>query len=109
TTIVDKVKGNGDLTYPVGLLTADEAAMAGLVYAKENRTNYLYTGQYWWSLSPSYMNSSGWANLWGVSFYGDMYNDNTDGNTLGVRPVVSISSATQVSGTGSATDPFKSL
>ena len=27
----DNIISNGDLTYPVGLLTADEAAMAGLV------------------------------------------------------------------------------
>jgi len=64
TTSVDSEIGNGNLTNPVGLLSADEAAMAGLVDYQENSTNYLYTNQEWWSLSPSGMYSNGIAYVW---------------------------------------------
>ena len=37
-------KGNGALTYPVGLLTADEAVLAGAYYGKANNKYYLYVG-----------------------------------------------------------------
>ena len=54
--------GNGALTNPVGLLTADAASMAGLIYNGTEdviNPNYLYTNQYWWSLTPRYMMSFG--------------------------------------------------
>ena len=42
---VNTSNGNGALTYPVGLITADEVAMAGGVYGTSNRSYYLYTNQ----------------------------------------------------------------
>ena len=39
---VSEENGNGALTYPVALLTADEIAYAGGVYNKSNRSYYLY-------------------------------------------------------------------
>lgn len=106
TTSNDTTLGNGALTYPIGLLTADEAAMAGLVYGTPNSTNYLYTNQTWWSSSPGSMNSSGIANVCYVASSGDIYNSNVN-NTRGVRPGVSINLSAIVTGTGSATDPFR--
>lgn len=47
-TVGDKIKGNGDLTYPVGLITADEMAAAG--GGKNNVYYYLY--KYGYSLEP---------------------------------------------------------
>ncbi|MDD4187345.1 MAG: hypothetical protein PHX04_01035, partial [Bacilli bacterium] len=41
----DTTIGNGALTYPIGLISADETSMAGLVYSTSNNTNYLYTNQ----------------------------------------------------------------
>jgi len=59
-TVNDTSKGNGALTYPVGLITADEIVAAGS--GKSGTTNknyYLYRGSdYWyWSLSSSYFSS----------------------------------------------------
>lgn len=51
-TVNDKVNGNGDLDYPVSLLTVDELRYAGGWYRNNNTTYYLYTGQFWWSASP---------------------------------------------------------
>ena len=109
TTSVDGEIGNGALTYPVGLLTAYEASMAGLVYVKENETNYLYTDQFWWSFSPFSMDSiNGFADII-VVYMNGMIGSNRVSNSSGVRPSVSIISSTRVTGTGSATDPFIAL
>jgi hypothetical protein len=97
--------GNGALTYPVALLTADEIAYAGAVYGYCNTTYYLYTGQYWWSLSPSYFYGS-YAHGWDVRDNG--YFGNGDVYDYGgVRPAVSLNPGTTYSsGTGSSGNPF---
>ena len=99
-------KGNSALTYPVGLITADEVAMAGGVFGSnnENKTYYLYTNQYYWVGSPtafkgSYaieflVTSSGILNIDIVA-----YND-------GARPVVSLSSKAKLSGSGTYDDVY---
>ena len=46
------VKGNGKLSYPVGLISADEITFAGLPAGKTNNSFYLYTGDYYWAGSP---------------------------------------------------------
>ncbi|MDD2207802.1 MAG: hypothetical protein PHG03_01645 [Bacilli bacterium] len=105
TISVDGEVGNGALTYPVGLLTADEASMAGLVYGIANSTNYLYTNQHWWLFSPFIMFSYGNANGWNVLSSGDLYASIVN-NTYGARLSVSLISSTRVTGTSSANDPF---
>ncbi|MDD4188073.1 MAG: hypothetical protein PHX04_04910 [Bacilli bacterium] len=109
TTSADKVKGNGNLTYPVGLLTADEVAMAGLVSGGNNITNYLYTSWTYWTLSPSSTDLSGNAGMLYVLWSGGLFNNFVVNMDYGVRPAISISSATKVTGTGSATDPFMAV
>ncbi|MDD2504987.1 MAG: hypothetical protein PHF21_01795 [Bacilli bacterium] len=102
----DTTIGNGALTHPVGMLSADEAAMAGLVYGRGNSTNYLYTNEHYWVFSPSYMSSSGYAHAFDVGWAGDLYYSNVN-YSIGVRPAVSINSKTRVTGNGSNTNPFK--
>lgn len=104
TTSADTVVGNGALTYPVGLLTADEIVMAGSVLSEENSTNYLYTNQGWWLMSPAYMEEST-TYVWLVTSYGNIYY-NYVYNAFGSRPSISITYNTIVSGTGTASDPF---
>ena len=48
--------GNGALTYPVGLITADEMVFAGGGVWQTNISYYLYNGIYNWSMSPSVFN-----------------------------------------------------
>ena len=54
------MKGNGALTYPVGLITADEIVAAGSgKYGTTNSSYYLYRpSNWWWSLSPTNFNGS---------------------------------------------------
>ena len=62
---VEKENGNGDLTYSIGLLTADELALAGLGYLS-NRTTYLSltsTNANQWLLSPNAFNNTCWVSV----------------------------------------------
>ena len=101
---VNTSNGNGKLTYPVGLITADEISYAGGVYSKGNSSFYLYTGSYYWSLSPHDFSGS-YAG--GLQLYsdGDLVGfDLSVGG--GVRPVISLKSGATVTGSGTATNPF---
>ena len=99
--------GNKALTYPIGLITADEVSLAGGVQWTDNKSYYLYTGQWYWALSAFYRNwGSGSAYGFGVNSYGGLYN-NSVSSSDGARPVVSLRTSTLVtSGTGTETDPY---
>ena len=99
--------GNGALDYPIGLITADEVAYAGGVWATNNTSYYLYTGQAYWTMSPFSVNGSwdganvfivksdGWLFAWGVDI------------ALGVRPVINLrSDVTISSGDGTSSNPY---
>ena len=58
---VDSSKGNGLLTAPVGLITADEVAMAGGRTGMQNTMYYLYTGHVYWTMSPSSLMRASWV------------------------------------------------
>ena len=103
-------KGNKALTSPIGLITADEVSMAGGVsggvYVRPNSSYYLYTGQYYWTLSPYFFNGS----------YAFAFRVTSDGSlsytivnvTNGVRPVLNLSSDVIVkSGNGTASTPYE--
>ena len=103
---VNTSNGNGALTYPVGLITADEVAMAGGVYGSSNSSYYLYTNQYYWSGSPTYFDSSNSiASEFYVSEYGNIDAHIVD-RTHGARPVVSLSSKAKLLGSGTYSNPY---
>ncbi|CDE38244.1 unknown [Mycoplasma sp. CAG:472] len=99
--------GNKVLEYPVGLITADEVAMAGGVYGSSNRNSsyYLYTNQSYWLGSPISFYSSSFANGFDVYSTGAL-NDDFVTNTSGARPVVSLSSKSKLSGNGTYSNPY---
>ena len=103
------LKCNGELskiTSKVGLITADELALAGCTYAKKNTTTYLQenaTDTPWWSLSPDYFTGSD-AYVWNV-IDGSLIGFNVD-NTYGVRPSISLKPTTNVTGEGTSSSPF---
>ena len=53
-TILESEKGNGNLTYPVGLITVDEAVAAGSdkYLNNENTSYYLYKNESRWTFTP---------------------------------------------------------
>ncbi len=104
---VDSSKGNGALTNPIGLMTADEAAMAGMVNGYLNTLSYVYTGTWYWTMSPYVFNPSNSASgVWYVNGTGDFgYRWVTSG--LGVRPAINLKANVEISGgIGTVNDPF---
>ena len=103
-TVEDSSIGNGDLTYPIGLLTTDEAYLAG-GYSASNSKYYLYTGNSYWALSPHFFNNRN-ALVRYVYSSGSAGSGSTVYNSVGVRPVLNLKSGSLKSGSGTATDPF---
>ena len=105
-TVDDTTNGNGNLTYKIGLLTADEIAFSGSIAYTYNRSTYLQenTGTtWWWSLSPNYFSGAS-ARVWYVSSGGlDNYGV-VDYN--GLRPAISLISSTSVTGNGTSDNPY---
>ena len=114
---VDASTGNGKLTYPIALMTADEIAYAG-GRAYTNAPMWYYTNSTlesstgktnWWSLSPNY-----WLGLYANSWFvngsdnpGRLYLSNVY-YSGGVRPVVSLKSCTLYStGNGTSETPYE--
>ena len=113
---VDKSTGNGKLTYPIALMTADEVSFAGGLWGTNAQTWYYYnsakgssTGeQLWWLLSPASGNGS-YAYVFFVvgSSNPGFLSSTYVSHTYGVRPAVSLKSCVKTSGgDGSAGTPY---
>ena len=97
--------GNGKLTYPVGLLTADEVMLAGGGYSI-NKNYYLSTGQSYWLLSPSDFSYYNHAEGFSVESFGILVISDVN-NSDGVRPSVSLAPGTRITeGTGTVNSPY---
>ena len=97
-------KGNGKLTNPVGLITADEITFAGLPAGKTNNSFYLYTGAYYWAGSP-YAFGGDTSGEFLVDDVGSLDLDLVY-STGGVRGVVSLSSESKLLGSGTYNDVY---
>ena len=97
--------GNGKLTYPVGLITADEITFAGLPAGKTNNSFYLYTGAYYWAGSPfEFSDSDSYVFvLYPVS---GLINDDVNRRDDAARGVVSLSSESKLLGSGTYNDVY---
>ena len=101
------------LDYPIGLIQADEVALAGgRAYYNDsyspNSNYYLYNGKYFWTLSPSYFDSHGsFANVWLVVPSGSLAPWSRVTYSNGVRPVINLKANTLITkGDGSSLNPF---
>ena len=103
---VSSSKGNGKLTYPVGLITADEVMYAGGKGTINNSTYYLYTNQDDYTMSPIEFSAGNTSFILAINSNGyfTSFNDYVDS---GVRLVVSLKSTDVVaSGNGTSTNPY---
>ncbi len=101
-------RGNGNLTYPIALITADEVALAGGKGEFKNEDFYLRNNSYYITMTPSNFN--------GANAIALMYRVNPTGelrpwfyvNTfVGIRPVINIRSDVLISqGDGTIENPF---
>ena len=106
TFSVSSTTGNGMLEKPIGLITADEANMAGGRTSAQNRLYYLYSGTYYWTMSPSHFNFWFLAAGISVSSLGELPT-NYVSDVYGVRPVINLdSSKITFTGTGTMQDPY---
>ncbi len=107
-TVNESDKGNGLLTYPIGLLTADEVALAGGVFFNSNLNYYLFknaTGYSWSTISPG-SSAGGETNVFVVNNDGNFFESNILSLT-GLRPVVSLKKESKITGEGTSTNPYK--
>ncbi|MCM1053240.1 MAG: hypothetical protein NC483_04635 [Ruminococcus sp.] len=100
-------QGNATLANPIGMITADEAAYAGLVSYVSSTGNYLYTNQRYWTMSPYgfgtefikalifAVHEDGWLHPWWL------YTSN-----INIRPVINIRSDVKLSGSGTIDNPY---
>ena len=105
------LKCNGDLSKinsKVGLITADELALAGYAASLPYSTSYLQenaTDTWWWSLSAGGFDG-GIAGVWGVIGVEGNFGNGSVGITGGVRPSISLKPSTNVTGEGTSEDPY---
>ena len=117
---VDSSTGNGKLTYPIALMTADELAYAGGVALANNQTTYYYYNSnkessvsylMWWTMTPYRWSSDGFAFIYfvtGSSFPGKFGSNVLGDSSRVVRPVISIKGdSLWKSGDGSASNPYE--
>ena len=107
----DKFKVSNErakLDYPISLITADEAAMAGGVWNTPNSNYYLYNGQYFWTLSPSGFDSyASQSRVWRVTPSGSLFHWCYVAGSFGARPVINLKADTQITkGDGTSLNPF---
>ena len=104
-TVNDEVIGNGDLIYPVGLITNDEAYLSG-GYEVSNSSYYLYSGNIFWTMSPAgYVN--GRADVRRIDSNGSLsYYVGSVTNLRDVRPVINLMTNSLKFGNGTMSNPY---
>ena len=118
-TVSSTSSGNKALTYPVGLITADEVLLAGSSggvfdgtynYQKSTSNAYLTIGQLFWTMTPTgYYNPFGGAYWSSFVFFVDTSGIIDDGytyNTVGLRPVINLKSTLKFTGNGTKNNPY---
>ena len=97
-------------TTKIGLITADEVAMAGGRYGVNNNSYYLYTGNTYWTMSPAifvhnsagvfYVDNNGWINgPFGLSGGVNVIDS--------ILPVINLAADVTISsGDGTADNPY---
>lgn len=95
-TTTDTTIGNGNLTYPVGLITFTEINRVG----NYNQFNYLYTGTDYWTMTPFSYTSEAYVTT--------NKEESISANTKnGVRPVINLNAdVISTSGDGTSSNPY---
>ena len=121
TTAEDAFSGSNEsakLTYPIGLMTADEVSYAGGKFYSENTSTWYFLNSTegssagntaWWLMSPDiWYNSNSYAFfIYGQSNNGQ-FNTGSVGNTFAIRPVISLKgNLIWKSGDGSSANPYE--
>ncbi len=106
-TVKETSGGNGNLTYPVGLITADEIVAAGSgKYGTKNQNYYLYKESWYGSFSP-YRIWANYAHVFGVSNEGSLKETEVISNVEFI-PVINLKSEylDKLQGNGTIDNPY---
>ena len=119
-TLTSSTKGNKALTKPVGLLTADEALLAGVGggvfdggynHQPTNPNGYLTTGNTFWTMTPAGGYNPFGGTTWGSLVFAVLPSGHVDDpsatTTYGLRPVINIRSDVTISGNGTIDNPYQ--
>lgn len=94
----------GSYNMKIGLITADEVALAGGVFNINNPNYYLNNGENYFTMTPSeYYNYQ--AYIFSVNAYGAL-TSSMPTNIIGVRPVIVLNKDLTVSGEGTINNPY---
>lgn len=94
----------GTYKQKIGLITADEVALAGGLYNANNLSYFLYSGESFYTLTGlEYFNNS--ANMFIVNNNGMLSSSKVD-QVYGIRPVISINADVTVNGAGTLSNPY---
>lgn len=108
-TVNDVVKGNGDLTYPVGLITFDEIMAAGSGFDNVNNNYFLYSSEFeQWTMTPTVLDTTL------VAFEASLTNNGPCNvsdvlQKLFVKPVINLNKkyAQTMIGDGTINNPYR--
>ena len=108
-TVSDTIHGNGALTYPISLLTADEVVLAGGNGSDSNSDLYLSNGYYWyWLLTPfDFSGSTASTSVYSDYLFSNYVNECVNDYFGGVRPVLNLSPEVLNNGDGTINDPYR--
>lgn len=103
---VTNTTGNKALTYPIGLMSADETLYAGIVNNKPNDNNYLHTYVWNWTMTPIKYDYPYLATYtYGHNNAASLLTSAISG--YDIRPVINLKSDVKISsGIGTSNSPF---
>lgn len=103
---VQSKHGNGKLTHPIGLITADEIVLSGSgAYGASSSSFYNYKGQNYWTITPS-----GSGSMYYMELNGKLDSKAVNDNNTYVAPVINLKADVVINsftGTGTKNDPYK--
>ena len=104
-TVSDSL-GNGDLTYPVGLLTFEDVKAAGIKYNTTNQNTYLASNSSSWTMTPTVYSLANY-NIYVVYHSTTAYNAVPVGSR-GIRPVINLKAdSVYLRGDGTEQNPYE--
>lgn len=92
----------------IGLLTADEAVLAGASKDSDNTSYYLYVegkNTSWWTITPEYSEGSD-IYFFEITENGKLQVKSVGSYFRGIRPVINIAKKTVVEGSGTKENPY---
>ena len=98
------IKGNKKLTYPIGLITADEIVYAG-AFGSQESNYYLNNNLVFWTMTADRFYKNDMARVFIEHFETTLGNYETK-VAAGVRPVINLKANVTLTGTGTKDNPY---